>query len=303
MEIVHVIRAITEMENQILCGGILITKKKAKNAAIYLEFSRKTQRVCVFEGEWTYMKESGSAVHKEETFSLSDDKKLVPDTFHNRKVVWLALNNGYKFYMSADDYEMVMRNVDCIDRMLNVNNQQPLYYTWKPNTSGSFMQESQFFNNKRDCENDAVQKNGSGKYHIVSHKLEVKSPAQLAYYIYTYVLERLIEESAQKQCSGCDGEQYGDAYDYKTHSIGCLAEWEYKLDIYLDEVKSSVSEHHVADLFFKISAHHGFPTHPHMINIISTIMEYVNITADLLKTHEYDPVLQHVIQRFYECKN
>ena len=288
------------MEDQILCGGMLITKKKAKNNAFYLEFSRKTQRICVFEGEWAYMKKSADAVHKGETFNLSNDKKLIPDTFHGRKVVWVALNNGYKFYMAADDYEEVMRNVECIDRIILPNNQQQLYYTWetKEDTAGPFMQEcSRFFNNKSDCENDAVQMVIS-EFLITSHKLEVKSPAQLAYFIYTYLLERSIEDTARKYCVGCNVEEYVN--DFRRHSSGCLAEWDNKLEQFLDEAKSSVAGQHVVDLFFRISAHHGLPAHPHMINIIYTILEYGNITVELLKTHEYEPLLQHVLRSFYE---
>ena len=83
---------------------------------------------------------------------------------------------------------------------------------------------SLFSNNNVDCENDAVQRMGSGKFLIASHKIEVNSPAQPAYFIYTYLLERAIEDSARKYCVGCSAEEF--ANDYRTHSTGCLADWD-----------------------------------------------------------------------------
>lgn len=289
-------------EDQIPCGGVLVSKKLTKSGNAYLEFLRKKVCVCVFKEEWAILEQSWTATSKEEWVKLSEEKTLQPDRWQGCRNICLQLANGFKFFMTWQDYCEIINNAGHIDKLLQEDEgAENEYYKWEVNDSG--LRSMEFFKAKEECVKHAKELMPETDVRIVYHKLDFPSPANLVYHVYMYMLERRIEELSKKNCAGCKRDWV--YYDYKSHAVdGCMADWEMKIASNLDEVKISLTYGEVSDIFIKLCQAHKLSFHEHMLHLIGMLMDYGNITVDLLTEHSNNThkreLLEYAIKTVYE---
>jgi hypothetical protein len=291
--------------NQILCGSVLLTKKKARNDQLYVQFLRKSHKVCIFENEWDAMKQSGETLKKGMAYTLSHEKKLVPDTWMEKAVVWIVLSSGFKFYMDQQDYDSILLNAKHIDAMMTEGEGQPakgmIYYSWtlldeRMEQIGSSLE---FFKDRELCVKDGEKYSlNSQELSIETHNLYIESPTYLIYHIFLYILERRVLELSQTHCMGC---KLGETADYKSHlTFGCTTDWETKLSQYLDDAKKDISERQIIDVFTQVCKNCELPLHPHMYNIVYALTQYGNINIELMSGYKCPELLKQVIKDIYE---
>lgn len=300
-------------DDQVPCGNVLVTKKIAKNGKWYLELSSRNLRICMFQNEWEYFKKSRGYISQGVNYNLSKEKLLCCEENGDVHIQMLypvkngdvrnQVRSGFKFVITESDYNKLLKNAHHIDQLgLDEPN---TYYTWhleEGNESFGFFKDREQCQREGElCQREDENRQITGQtLRVEKHVLKVDSPAHLIYNIYLFLIEREVIQLSHFHCAACKVIDV-EAYDYKSHSSGgCIADWETKLNLHLDEAKSLIMETYIIELFNEVCKVSKWPVHPHMNNLVYAITQFSNITPEVVNEHKCSELLKHVIQNAYD---
>ena len=104
--------------DQMHCGDVLISRKRAVNGDLFLLFGRGRSRLCVFQNKWENSNNAGSIYQPGILTNFLMKKNFNPEVLHGNHIVWITITNGFKFFIGQNAYQEIMNKTDMVDNML-----------------------------------------------------------------------------------------------------------------------------------------------------------------------------------------